>query len=64
MHVFPITLDRTKKSMLECSSKTMLHGVDFSKANALFFATQPWRLCCVVFFCAKKTGGKKWIKVL
>ena len=32
----------------------MLHGVDFSKANALFFATQPWRLCCVAFFLRKK----------
>lgn len=27
--------------MLECKSKTMLHGVDFSEADALFFATQP-----------------------
>ena len=40
----------------------MLHGVDFSKANALFFATQPWRLCCVAFFCVKKMGGKNGSK--
>lgn len=62
MHVFPITLDRTKKSMLECSSKTMLHGVDFSKANAFIFRhTALETLLCGVFLC-KKDGGKNGSK--